>query len=68
MHSVRGGTIVGEHTVMFIGPDEVLEITHKAYSKQIFAVGALRAAQYLMIKSNGLFDMHDVVTEAELFS
>ena len=67
-HSVRGGTIVGEHEVMFIGNDEIVEITHKAYSKQVFARGALRAAQYIAGKQNGLYNMQNVVTEHDVAS
>ncbi len=68
MHSIRGGTLVGEHAVLFIGQDEVLEVTHKAYSKQIFAAGALRAALYLMTKQSGVYNMHDIVTESDVLS
>ncbi|MDO4571967.1 MAG: 4-hydroxy-tetrahydrodipicolinate reductase [Clostridia bacterium] len=68
LHSIRGGTIVGEHEVLFIGKDEVLEITHKAYSKQVFAVGALRAAAYALSKRSGLYSMQDVVTEHDVAS
>lgn len=68
IHAVRGGTIVGEHYVEFIGEDEVVEVTHKAYSKQVFAVGALRAAQYIMEKTAGLYSMQDIVTEQEVLS
>ena len=62
-HSVRGGTIVGEHEVSFIGQDEILEITHKAFSKRVFAEGALRAAAYLTTKQNGLYDMEMMFAE-----
>jgi len=61
IHAVRGGSITGEHTVMFAGSDEVLEITHKAGSKQIYANGALRAARYLKDRQPGLYDMSDVL-------
>ncbi len=63
IHSIRGGTIVGDHQVLFIGKDEVVEINHLAHSKQIFAVGALRAAQYLYQKPAGLYNMNDVLVE-----
>ena len=62
-HSIRGGTIVGQHEVRFLGEDEEISIRHEAYSKQVFAVGALRAAQFLLTKSNGLFSMEDLVSE-----
>jgi len=59
--TVRGGDVVGDHTVMFMGLGERLEITHKASSRLTFALGALRAARYLTGKSNGLYDMQDVL-------
>lgn len=67
IHAVRGGTIVGEHSVLFAGIDEVLEIKHTAYSKQIFAVGALKAAKFLKsINKPGLYDMADMMTHDSL--
>ena len=60
IHAIRGGTIVGEHTVLFSGLDEVLEITHKAKSKKIFAMGALRACDYILSKNVGLYSMKDI--------
>lgn len=59
--TVRGGDLVGEHTVMFIGGGERLEIVHRASSRANFANGALRAARFLMSKSSGLYDMADVL-------
>jgi len=59
--TMRGGDIVGDHTVMFAGIGERLEITHKASSRMTFALGALRAARFLAGKSDGLFDMQDVL-------
>jgi len=59
--SVRGGDIFGDHTVMFAGTGERIEITHKASSRETFAVGALRAARFLAGKPSGLFDMQDVL-------
>ena len=59
--TVRGGDLVGEHTVMFIGNGERVEITHRASSRANFANGALRAARYLMSRANGLHDMADVL-------
>ena len=61
IHAVRGGTIVGEHEVMFAGTDEIIEIKHSAASKEVFAVGAIRAAQFLKGKTSGLYDMKDLV-------
>ncbi len=58
--AVRGGTIVGEHEVIFAGTDEVIEFKHTAYSKAIFAKGALEAAKYLAGKPAGRYDMADV--------
>ncbi len=63
IHAVRGGTIPGQHTVMFAGSDEVLEITHTAYSRQIFALGALRACKYIAKKPPGLYGMKDMLNE-----
>lgn len=57
IHSVRGGTIVGEHEIIFAGLDEVIAISHSARSKQLFAVGALNAALFLAGKEAGLYDM-----------
>ena len=63
IHSIRGGTIAGEHSVLFAGPDETLEITHQAQSKQIFALGALTAVQYLAGKKTGLYNMKDIMLD-----
>ena len=60
IHSVRGGTIVGEHSVIFTGLDEVVEITHIAQSKKIFANGALSACDFLIEKEAGLYNMGDI--------
>ena len=59
--AVRGGTIVGDHDVIFAGKDEVITFNHTAYSKAIFAKGALEAAKFLAGKEPGLYDMSDVV-------
>jgi 4-hydroxy-tetrahydrodipicolinate reductase len=61
IHAVRGGSIVGEHTVIFAGPDEIIEIKHTALSKDIFALGAIRAAKFLMHQQNGLYNMNDLL-------
>lgn len=61
IHSVRGGTIVGEHTVLFAGTDETIEIKHTAQSKQVFAHGALKAAKFLVGKPAGLYGMDDML-------
>lgn len=59
--SIRGGNIVGEHTVMFIGENETFEITHKAYSRAVFADGAIKAACFLVDKKNGFYNMDDLL-------
>nr|VFK43127.1 MAG: dihydrodipicolinate reductase [Candidatus Kentron sp. TC] len=59
--TIRAGDIVGEHTVLFAGAGERIEITHRASSREIFSHGALRAARWIMGKKNGLFDMRDVL-------
>ena len=59
--TLRGGDVVGDHTVVFAGIGERVEITHKASSRATFALGALRAAKFLQSKSTGLFDMRDVL-------
>jgi 4-hydroxy-tetrahydrodipicolinate reductase len=59
--TVRGGDIVGDHTVMFCGAGERIEIAHKSSSRATYAQGALRAARFLIGKPNGLFDMSDVL-------
>lgn len=59
--TVRGGDIVGDHTVLFAGAGERIEITHKSASRMPYALGSLRAARFLRGKTNGLFDMQDVL-------
>ncbi len=59
--ALRGGTVVGVHDVVFAGEDEVIEIRHTAYSRNIFAKGALSAAKFLARKAPGLYDMADVI-------
>jgi 4-hydroxy-tetrahydrodipicolinate reductase len=63
IHAIRGGTLVGEHLVSFIGTDEVIEINHMALSKQIFATGAIRAAKFIHGRPAGLYCMNDIITE-----
>ena len=60
-HAIRGGDIVGEHTVMFAGMGERVEVTVKSSSRATYATGALRAAKFLANQANGLFDMQDVL-------
>jgi 4-hydroxy-tetrahydrodipicolinate reductase len=59
--TVRGGDIVGDHTVLFAGTGERIEITHKSSSRMTYAMGSLRAARYLAAQSTGLYDMNDVL-------
>ena len=59
--SLRGGTVAGEHTVSFFGEDEILEITHKASSRKIFAAGALRAAEALASKPTGWYSLEELL-------
>lgn len=61
MHSIRGGTIVGEHEVIFAGNDEIIKISHMALSKNVFAVGAVNAAVYMKNKTTGMYNMNDVI-------
>lgn len=61
MHSLRGGDVVGDHTVIFAADGERLELTHKASSRETFANGALRAAQWVVSQKPGLYDMKDVL-------
>lgn len=61
MHTLRGGDVVGDHTVMFAADGERVELTHKASSRMTFAVGAVRAALWLADKPAGLYDMQDVL-------
>lgn len=63
IHAVRGGTIPGEHTVIYAGPDEVIELNHLALSRDIFASGAVKAAKYVSQKTIGLFDMEKLINE-----
>ncbi len=59
--SIRGGGLVGEHSVLFLGENETIEITHTAYSRNIYVEGALDAARFIITKKNGLFSMEDLV-------
>lgn len=61
IQTVRGGDIVGEHTVLFAGKGERIEITHRAHSRDTFAAGAVRAAKWVVGKKPGLYDMQDVL-------
>lgn len=61
IQSIREGEVVGDHTVLFVGPNERLELTHRAGSREIFARGALRAAEWVVAKPPGLYSMQDVL-------
>ncbi|MCR5207902.1 MAG: 4-hydroxy-tetrahydrodipicolinate reductase, partial [Eubacterium sp.] len=61
IHSVRGGTIVGEHEIIFAGRDEVITLSHSARSKEIFAVGAVNAAVFMNGKPSGMYDMAELI-------
>ena len=61
IHSVRGGNIVGDHDIIFAGTDEVVTLSHSAYSKNVFAVGAVNAAIFISDKKPGLYNMADLV-------
>lgn len=63
MHSIRGGSIVGDHEVIFAGRDEIITLSHSARSKEIFAVGAVRAALFLQDKNNGMYGMTDMISD-----
>lgn len=63
LHAVRGGTIVGEHEIMFAGRDEIITLSHSARSKEVFAVGAVNAALFMCGKSNGLYTMKELLDE-----
>ena len=59
--SIRGGNIVGEHSVIYAGKDEIIEFTHFAHSKEVFAIGAVKASKFLANKPAGKYDMQDVM-------
>lgn len=63
MHAIRGGTIVGEHQVIFAGRDEIVTLSHSARSKEVFAAGAVSAACFMKEKPAGLYNMKDLVAE-----
>lgn len=63
LHAVRGGTIVGEHEVIFAGHNEVISLSHSAQSKEVFAVGAIRAAKFIANKNPGYYSMKELVEE-----
>jgi len=63
MHAIRGGTIVGEHDIIFAGHDEVITLSHSAQSREVFANGAVNAAVFLAGKPAGMYAMSDLIKE-----
>lgn len=63
IHAIRGGSIVGEHEIIFAGRDEIVKLSHSARSKEIFAVGAVNAAIYLKNQDKGIFNMSDMLSD-----
>ena len=61
LHSLRGGNLAGEHEVQFSGQNEILRISHTAFNRDVFAVGALAAARYLVGQKPGLYNMKDLI-------
>jgi 4-hydroxy-tetrahydrodipicolinate reductase len=61
IHAIRGGNIVGEHDVIFAGENETVTLSHLAQDRAVFANGAIKSAQYIVNKKNGLYDMSDVI-------
>lgn len=64
IHAVRGGSIVGEHEAIFAGQDEIISIEHKAYSRTVFATGAIAAAAYISNLSHGMYNMQDLISSS----
>ncbi|WP_295163521.1 4-hydroxy-tetrahydrodipicolinate reductase [uncultured Brachyspira sp.] len=63
IHSLRGGSVIGDHSVIFYGDDEIVEIRHSSTSRRIFANGAIKAAKFLLGKKPGLYRMKDVLSQ-----
>lgn len=61
VHALRGGTVVGEHTVIFAGTDEMVRLEHRATSKKVFAQGAIKAAKFIVDKKSGFYNMNDML-------
>ncbi len=62
IHAIRGGNIVGDHEIMFISDNETVTLSHKAFSREVFAFGALKAAEFLFNKPAGLYSMNNIVS------
>ncbi|MBW2523448.1 MAG: 4-hydroxy-tetrahydrodipicolinate reductase [Deltaproteobacteria bacterium] len=65
VHAIRGGSVVGDHTVHLLGPRDRLEITHRAVDRDLFALGALRAADFVATQPPGRYDLSDVISRAQ---
>lgn len=63
IHALRGGTVVGEHKVLFAGTDEIISIEHRSNSKKIYAKGAIKAAKYILTKDAGFYNMNDMLLD-----
>lgn len=63
--SIRGGNLVGEHSVLFLGNNETIEIKHSAYSRTVYAEGALLAAKFIVNKKNGIYDMNNLINQTK---
>lgn len=61
IHALRGGNVVGEHEVIFAGENEIIKLSHSAQDRSVFADGAVKASEYIFTKSNGLYDMSDMI-------
>ncbi len=68
IHALRGGTIPGDHTIVFAGQDEVIELTHRAYSRKIYVPGALRAAEFIRSFPCGLYNMSALLTQQQIIT
>ncbi len=66
VHALRGGTVAGIHEIHFLGPDETLCVNHTAQSRDVFAAGAMRAAQFLVKSTPGKYDMDDIVSDLDV--
>ena len=67
IHSVRGGTEMGKHSILFLGDNESIEITHNVTSRSVFAKGALKAVNFILNKENGLYNMKDLIEQGDSY-
>jgi 4-hydroxy-tetrahydrodipicolinate reductase len=63
IHAIRGGSVPGEHSVLFLGPDETIEIKHTVFSRNVFALGAVKAARFVAGKAPGMYSMDDLIAQ-----